>query len=467
MKYWKALWFRRLVVLITGLAIWFAPVPWDLSAEAWGLFAIFFSAILSVLLEALPIFLAALLAMVAATLTGVLSVEKAFSGFSESFMLLILSAFLVAKGVIKSGLGRRLAFMLIRRFGHSTLRLGYCIFATDALIGPAIPSNTARSGVLYPIVYALALDTGSDPEDGTRRRTGSYLMMCGIASLTVSSALWFTAMAANPVGAEIASEYGVQMTFGNWLLVSSLPTLAAIVILPYLLYRTFPPELRKTPEAPQAAARLLAEMGPLSRQEKITALTFGLMVLLWALSDTLQINMAIVAFLGLAIMMVFDVYRLEDLRHGGGDALETFIWFSILYVLSSALNETGFMRTLGVQISGYLQGMGWLEVYLLLSVLYVAIHYLFVSQTAQLLALYAVFLEVGVNAEVPAALMAFGLSFATNYFAAITPQGSSSNVLFAGSGYLEAREIYIQGGIVTLVNLLIYLLATPWMLGMS
>ena len=125
------------------------------------------------------------------------------------------------------------------------------------------------------------------------------------------------------------------------------------------------------------------------------------------------------------------------------------------------------MRTLGVQISSYLEGMGWLQVYLLLTILYVAIHYLFVSQTAQLLALYAVFLEVGVSAAVPAALMAYSLSFATNYFAGITPQGSSSNVLFAGSGYLEAREIYIHGGIVTLVNLLIYLLATPWMLGMS
>ena len=103
-------------------------------------------------------------------------------------------------------------------------------------------------------------------------------------------------------------------------------------------------------------------------------------------------------------------------------------------------------------------------VYLLLTLLYILIHYLFVSQTAHLLALYAVFLQVAVNAGVPAALMAFMLSFATNYFAVMSPQASSSNVLFAGSGFLPSEDIYKQGGLVTVLNTAIFLLATPWIL---
>lgn len=463
----KVRWIKRVITLFFGLIIWHLPIPWDLSPDSWHLFAIFITAIIGVLLNALSIFTASLLGLVAVVLLRVLPPEKAFSGFSESFILLILAAFLVAKGVIKSGLGRRIAFLLIRRFGKSTLNLGYCIVATDTLLGPAIPSNTARSGILYPIAHALSLDTGSLPTPESRKKTGTYLMMTAISGHTISSALWFTGMAANPVGAGIASQFGVNMNFGNWFFVASVPCMFALLVIPFLLYKLFPPEIKHTPEAPVMAREALHKMGPMSKQEKIMGITFFGMILLWALSPVLDINLAIVAFLGLSILILADVYTLEDIRQGAGDALETYIWFAILYMMSTALNDMGFMKTLGAQIATYISDFNWVSVYILLTVLYVLIHYLFVSQTAHLLALYAVFLQVAVNAQVPAALMAFMLSFATNYFAVMTPQASSSNILFAGSGFLPSEDIYKQGAIITVLNTAIFLLATPWIIWSS
>lgn len=451
-------------MVFAGVGIWFSPIPWELSVEAWHLFALFFSAILGVLLNAFPILLSALFAMVIGVFTGTLTPKTAFSGFSQSFMLLILAAFLVAKAVIKSGLGKRLALLLIRRFGKSTLGLGYCIFVTDALLGPAIPSNLARSGILYPIIHALALDTGSFPGDASRKRSGSFLMLCGMVSLTVSSAMWLTAMGGNPIAAGIAGRFGVDISFGNWFLAASLPSLAGLILLPRILYRIFPPEVRQTPTAQAAAAKDLQIMGPMSRPELITASVFLGMIVLWGFAAFLKINLAIVALSGLAILILTKVYRLEDFRAEGGDALETYIWFSILYMISSQLNELGFMSTLGIQISSLLGGLNWMLVYLFLLLLYVLIHYFFVSQTAHLLALYAVFLEVGSSAGVPIILLAYMLAFATNFFSSITPQGSSGNVIFVGSGYLEIKEVFRYGGIVTLINLLLYALATPWVL---
>ena len=67
--------------------------------------------------------------------------------------------------------------------------------------------------------------------------------------------------------------------------------------------------------------------------------------------------------------------------------------------------------------------------------------------------------------DVPAALMAYSLLFATNFFSTLTPQASSANVIFAGSGYLTQDQIYGFGGIVTLTNLVIFLVVgTPWVL---
>lgn len=466
-NYEKSLWIKRVITLVFGIVIWHLPIPWEITPDAWHLFAIFITAIIGVLLEALSIFTASVIALVAVVMLRVLPPEKAFSGFSESFILLILAAFLVAKGVIKSGLGRRIAFLLIRRFGKSTLNLGYCLVVTDTILGPTIPSNTARSGIMYPITHALALDTGSLPTPEGRKRTGTYLMMTYIAGQTISSALWLTGMAANPVGVGIAAEFGVNMNFGNWVFVASVPCIIALIAIPFVLYKLFPPENKYTPEAPEMARKGLLEMGPMSMQEWIMGSTFFGMILLWIFSPVLNINLAIVAFLGLSILILAKVYTIEDIRQGGGDALETYIWFAILYMMSTALNNMGFMKILGAQLATYLIDYHWITVYVLLIVLYIVIHYLFVSQTAHLLALYAVFLQVAVNAEVPAALMAFMLSFATNLFAAITPQASSSNVLFVGSGFLPSKDIYKQGIVITVLNTIIFLLATPWIMWAS
>ncbi|MDP4997581.1 MAG: anion permease [Saprospiraceae bacterium] len=466
-KIWDNIWFRRLLVFLSALLLWHGDIPWGIDPKAWQLFVLFIAAILSVLIDAFSIFVAALLAMTLAVLFQVLDTTKAFSGFSESFMLLILSSFLISNGVVKSGLGKRLALLLIKKFGHSTLRLGYCVIATDALIGPGVPSNTARSGVLYPIVRALALDTGSQPEPESRKTTGSYLMMLGMVSLSLSSSLWLTAMAANPISAGFGAQFGVNMDFGRWILVSSVPTLLGMLLLPYILYRTFPPAQRNTPEAPLAAAEALREMGPLSKRETAMAIIFTVMIIFWALANALNLNLAIITFLGLAAMIIFNVMSIQELQEGGGEALVTFLWFAIMYVLSSALNEMGFMKVIGEKISGQLVGFSWPVVYVVLIVLYVFIHYLFVSQTAHLLALFGVFLEVGNNAGVPVVLMVYMLAFATNFFSALTPQASSANVLFAGSGYLQQQEVYKQGFLVTVACLIIYMLCSPWILAVG
>ena len=98
-------------------------------------------------------------------------------------------------------------------------------------------------------------------------------------------------------------------------------------------------------------------------------------------------------------------------------------------------------------------------------VLYVAIHYLFVSQTSQVLALLGVFLDVGIRGGVPGPLMAFALLFASSYFSVITPQGGSQNVIFVGSNYLRQPELYRLGFFVTLFFLAIFLvIGTGWIL---
>jgi len=460
----RSSWIPRLAVFALAVAIWIIPPPEGLTLPAWRLFAIFIAAIVSVIIGAFPILTVSVLAAAAAVLSGLLTPAQAYAGFANSTILLIVVAFLVARAVVKCGLGNRLGYLVVSWFGRSTLGLSYSVFLVDAVIAPAFPSSTARSGVLYPLVVGLAEAGGATPGNPDRRQLGAYLMFSGMVSISLSSALWFTAMAGNPLGAALAKNAGVEITFGSWLLASSVPTIAAMLLMPWLLQRVIRPEVSATPDAPIAAARALAAMGPLSRAERIVAVTFIVMVLLWGSAGFLGLDSTAIAFLGLGVLLAADVMTGGDIAKEGG-VLATFIWFAVLYTLSGQLNEMGFMGYLGQRFAGALSGFSPVVVYIVLMVAYVLAHYLFVSPTAHMLALFPVFLDVGVQLGVPTAPFAVMLLFANNIFTVITPQGGSPNLLFVGSGYLSQGELYRLGAMTTAINLVVYLVVgTPWVM---
>ena len=455
---------KRAAPFAIAIGIWFAPVPAGLTAPAWHLFAVFIAAIACVLIGSFPLLTASMIAVAAVVLSGTITPAQAFSGFANVSVLLVVIAFIVAQAVVKSGLGRRISLLMVSRFGGSPLGLAYSIVLTDAAIAPAFPSNTARGGVLFPIVLSVAKGAGSEPDSPEGRRLGGYLMFCAMASLAVSSALWMTATSCNPIGVQIAQKAGIEIGFARWLLASSVPSLTAILMLPLLVSKIYSPGVGATPEAPAAARKELAGMGAMSRDEWITAMTFVVMVGGWVFGSALNLNGTAVAFMGFGVLLVAGVLTLEDIAKQG-DTLVTFLWLAILFALSAQLNELGFMGYVGERLATRLDGLSWPALYLTLIALYVGLHYFFVSQTSQTLALLAVFLDVGIRGGVPAALMAPGLLFASSYFSVITPQGGSQNVIFVTSNYLEQGELYKLGLLTTIAFMAVYLVVgTPWIL---
>ena len=167
---------------------------------------------------------------------------------------------------------------------------------------------------------------------------------------------------------------------------------------------------------------------------------------------------------GTGVLLMMRVLTLADIATQG-DTLSTFLWLAVLFALSGQLNELGFMGYAGQLLAARIGGLSWPVTYVLLVVIYVAIHYMFVSQSSQVLALLGVFLDVGIRGGVPAPLMAFALLFASSYFSVITPQGGSQNVIFVGSGYLTQPELYRLGFLVTLFFLAVFLtVGTAWIL---
>lgn len=197
---------RGVIVLVLGLAIWFAPLPAGLKPQALHLFAIFAAVILGFILQPIPTGAVALVGLSITAATGVLKLGEVLSGFSNGTIWLIVSAFLFAKGFIKTGLGRRISYMIMQAIGDSTLKMGYAFVLSDIIMAPATPSSTARvGGVLFPIARSLSSAFDSEPGP-TARRMGAYLILLLYEIDAIACAMFLTAMAGNPLIALLAKQ---------------------------------------------------------------------------------------------------------------------------------------------------------------------------------------------------------------------------------------------------------------------
>lgn len=252
---------------LLGFLLWISPHSVEIQDNGWQLFAIFVATIFAIIFKPLPLGAIALIALSIATITKTLTIEQALSSFSNDIVWLVLLAFFIAKAFIKSGLGGRIAYTFVSLFGKKTLGLSYGLLASELILAPAIPSVTARSGgVIFPIIQGLAKSFGSEPQLGTERLMGAFLIKVAYQGSIITSAMFLTAMAANPLIAKLVEQAGYEISWSAWAVAALLPGLLSLILMPLIIYYVYPPEIRSTPDAPKIAKQHLKEMGKLKKQ---------------------------------------------------------------------------------------------------------------------------------------------------------------------------------------------------------
>jgi DASS family divalent anion:Na+ symporter len=447
---------KGLGVLLLGAVIWFIPVPVGLKPEAWKLFAVFVATILGFILQPLPIGSIAFISVTFTALAGVLKPAEALSGFGNTTIWLIVSAFLFAKGFIKTGLGRRIAYLLIKKMGDSTLKLGYTIVLSDLIISPATPSNAARAGgIIFPIVRSLASAFDSEPGPSAKR-VGSFLMQVGYQGNTITSAMFMTAMAGNPLIALLAAKaLNINITWGQWALAAIVPGIISLLIIPYFLYKVYPPELKETPEAKVLATKELETMGAMSIGEKIVAGIFMGALVLWSTSQYTKLDATVVAMLAVSVMMVTKVLEWKDVLEEKG-AWDTLIWMGALVGLADYLSKLGFIPWFSKVISASIVGIPWIQAFLVLLIIYMYAHYGFASLTAHITAMYSAFVTVAVAAGTPVYLAALALAFMSNLCMSLTHYAAAPAPIYFGAGYISQGTWWKLGFWISVINMVIW-----------
>ena len=450
--------------------------PTGLTMSAWLYFALFAAVILGLVLEPIP---AAAIGLIGVTFAATMqyvnasastSITWALSGFQDTTVWLIFGAFVFSMGYNKTGLGRRIALLLVKWLGGRTLGLGYAITLADLVLAPGTPSNTARSGgTIYPVIRNIPALYGSEPNSPTAGKIGSYIMWTAIAATCVTSSMFITSLA--PTAAALTIVKTTTKFDVNWLQYAQgfLPVgIVLLILVPLLVFAIYPPEIKTSKEIPHWAAGELAKMGSITRQEIIMIVLVVLAIFLWITgSNTLIalpyfgtnfINATTVVLVGIVLMLVTGVVTWEEIL-ANKNAWNVLVWFATLVTLAAGLSTVGFVGWFAKLASAPMKGMDPVMIVVLLVVLFFFIHYFFASLTAHTNAVLPLVLGVGVallpaNMVLPFALL---LVYSLGLMGIISPYATGPSPVYYGSGFISRGDYWRLGlifGVVFVVALL-------------
>jgi DASS family divalent anion:Na+ symporter len=439
-----------------GLLAFAAPAPPGVTTRSWGLQAVFLATIAGLVAHPMPGGAVVFLAVTALALAGILPVKDALAGYADPVVWLVLAAFFMSRAMLKTGLGRRIAFLFIRAIGQRSLGLGYALAGTDFVLASFIPSNGARcGGILFPIARSLAQAYDSEPGP-TAARLGTFLMALVYQCEVVVCATFLTGQASNPLIAKFAQETAhVDLTYGRWLLGAIVPSLVSLALVPRLVYRLLKPEVTHTPGAAAFAERELARLGPLGRSERIMLAVFALVASLWMTQGLHGIHYAAVALLGAAVLLVSGVLEWDDVLQEHG-AWEVYLWYGGLVGMGEALGATGIPRHFAESAVAVAGSLPWWGTLGLLLFVYFFAHYAFASITAHVSAMYMPFLAVSLAAGTPVWLAVLALACFSNLSASLTHYGTTPGPIYFGAGYVSQGAWWRLGFLAALVNIAVF-----------
>jgi DASS family divalent anion:Na+ symporter len=477
--------FRLVPAVLTTLFLVFMlmiPCPEGLTPKAWGLVAIFLTTIVAIILKVMPIGVMAMMAIVIVSLSQVTAtsskaaIADALGSFSSPLIWLIVVSILISRGLKKTGLGSRIGLMFIALLGKRTMGVGYGLAACELVLAPFTPSNTARGGgIVHPIMKSIANAFDSDPEKGTQGKVGTYLALVNYHANPITSAMFLTATAPNPLVVDYvakATNQSLHLSWGTWALCMLLPGLVCILLMPLVIYLLSPPQVKHTPDAVTFARGELARMGPLQPKEKIMMGTFAMLLLLWAnvpamlFGPALTLDPTVVAFLGLFVLIITGTINWDDVL-SEKSAWDTLIWFGALVMMAGQLNKVGVIAWFSDGLKGAIvaSGMGWQATAAVLLLVFVFSHYLFASTTAHISAMLLAFLLVGAQLIPPEYVTPFMLVMTAGsaIMMTLTHYATGTSPIIFGSGYVTLGNWWRVGFVMCMLELLVFAsLGTLW-----
>ena len=426
-----------------------------LSENALKFLFTFVATIVALVIKPMAAGACALLAVSSLNISGILTAQESLAGFSQSVVWLVVFSLAIAKAIAHSGLGQRAAFFFIKIFGKTPIGLAYSLSITDALLAPGMPSVTGRSaGIIMPIIQGISKLSRNS------KSITSYLILTSYHTTVVTSAMFLTAMAANPLVQEIAGNLGINITWVLWAKAGLVPGLMCLFVIPFVVRLFNPVKIKSMVHVTQRVRKELESLGPLTKKEIFVSLTIVLLVALWMFGDIFNIPTVVTSLLGLNLLLISGSLDWEEFVESK-EMWNVFIWFSVVVMMASKLDGFGIIDWFSNNTTFLITGLEWKFGFALILAIYFYSHYFFASATAHVAAMYLPFLAMGIKLGVPKIICALSLGFASSLFGCLTHFGLSTGPILFGLGYVSTKKWWKIGFIMSLVHMVIWGIIGP------
>lgn len=450
---------KLLPVVLIPLALWMMPTPAGLKAETWHVVALYIALLLGLVVK--PFSEPVITLIIIGILSMFIDTKITFSGYGSSMTWFIVAVTIVCAAFVKTGLGKRIAYNLLTRFGKTSLGLGYIMVFVDLILSPATGSNMSRTSIDYPVFRNIAESVGSTPEKDPRK-LGAYLTMLMYVVSMSTAVLFLTGMATNAITVSLAQKMlNVNIDWMTWFKAAVVPAGIVLALGPIVVYKLYKPDLKDLGDIKPIMKKGLEEMGPMKKEEKILSVLFILAVLGWMFGDKIKIvnlDMQIVAFVFLALTMLFGILNWNDIIAQKG-AWNTFVWYGAFYGVAGTLASKGFYTWLAKELEVYLKlsQLNPMVAVIILLIISLAVRYFFVSNSAYVASFYPVLFALALTTKAPIMVVALLLAFFAGYGSLLTHYGNGAGIYTFATGYCTQKDFWTVGTIMVGVALVVFL----------
>ena len=454
-----------LAVLAATLVL---PAPEGLAIEAWRAAGVGLLMACWWMTEALPIPATSLVPLALFPPAGVADIRAAAEPYANPILFLFLGGFLLAKGLERWGLHRRLALAVVAAVGTEPRRIVLGFMLASGLLSMGI-SNTATAVMMLPIALSV-VDLARRDEVGSEADDHAFALVLMLGVAYACSIGGLGTLIGTPTNAFLAAfveeAYGVEVSFAGWLAIG-LPLVAVgLAVLYGMLTRVvFPVRLPSLPGGRAFIAAQRAALGPISTPEKRVALVFGTVALLWVVRPLVEAVVPGTSDAGLAILGALALFALPagEAPSGSGapeagadgegarlldwETARTLPWGVLLLFggglsLAGAISDTG----LAVWIGEGLQGFAGLPTWALVGLVVVVIVVLteLTSNTATAAAFLPVLAALAATAGLAPTLLLVPATIAASC-AFMLPVATPANAIAYGSGHVTIGEMVRAG----------------------
>ncbi|SJN59330.1 Inner membrane protein YbhI [Vibrio ruber DSM 16370] len=453
--------FPILLVVIVPLLFYISPAPDGLSVQGWHLCGLFITTILGLIFKPFPAPVILLSVIAVIGITGG-NTKLVLSGYSSTTTWIVFSALIMSNAILVTGLGKRIGYILIDKFGRTTLGLGYVLAMLDLIVAPCTPSITARAGgLVFSVAKSISASLNSYPDSGARK-IGSYLMMNSFLNTKSTAYVFLTAAAPNLMVLPFMKDIlGVEMTWVSWFASTVVPGMVMLLLTPLIIYLIYPPE-EKTIDNKRIAEEGLQELGTLSKREKVLSVICILALAGWVLGSIFHLSAAVVAIAAFMLMIICGVMSWDDVLQAKG-AWTVLVWFGGIIGLSASLKAEGFFSWLGSLMSHLVSvGTNATMALMLIILCSVLVRYFMVSGSAYVVSMVPVFFTLGLMMGISPSLLAIALSCSTIYGSGITHYSSAAGPIIFSENYVPLKHWWAVGAVITFANYAVNMTLGLW-----